>query len=711
MLLNITSLEPGFCMSTLDRGKWGIASALVLGLGLASCPSALAQNAERPEFKCPRGDLRPLGRAYDAKGTLIDTPMGILAPLAIFGAFFDFIFSDDLAKQPKTKVSFVVKGADGKSIKDGVLALYHDGWRYLANLPLDGKVVDLPIGEYTIMAITKGQKLGWGRHEVELKVGKPARIEMKADQTFADAAPSALAHPAPAGSVMALDLLNGLMKRSTIAVFRDEKMLWQQQVGASPGRIIAPPEAGHYTMRVVSCAPQVAVASWPFEVSAPNIALIAPQKVAAGSSFELRWRGDGAEGDLIGYRAKGQSTILLGEVTYSGSREKLFKFVAPFDAGEYEIVYRSSLGPTILATHSLTVTPSDLVIKAPQTIAAGEKAEFHWPSGAGVKSELTLWPFDNDPYKPTTTLANPGANRLLVPPGRYRLALKDGDKTRWSQAISVTPSRMLDTIPSDVAPGAMLTIADDKNLAFFDQFAIVPAGTRDLDAHVLERGNEFRGKAELLAPALPGRYEIVYLAADHANDKRDIARKPLIVPSPDGQDLAITAPKELGVLDETLLSWPEPDGHSLEIWHKEANRPAKLARKVEHAGKLHLGLLPGSYEVRLVKNAEDDQPKPVLHRRALTVRATKILHDVPAEVQRGKALRFRREGKPGFFDRIVIARAGPKAPREDYIGIGVDASENEIDAPDKPGRYELVYLSRNSDRKDTAIERVPFTVK
>lgn len=713
-----------------------LASGLVIS-GLA-LPLQQAAAAEAVALLCPeKQGLQPLGKDYNGGKAALDKYGLLIAPLAFMMQFNDYMISDSLAAKPKGTTSFQVTGADGKPESDAVIAvLYKETGRFLAQLPADGKSVTLPVGDYLFSAVTRGAAPSWGGQILTLKAGKNPPIKLQTAHAIATEKPAALQKPLPAGSNVSLDLFSRKLPEANIILLRSGEIISEQRVEDWPVSVSLPTTPGAYEMQIMPCAPVVSVVSWPIEVTAPNIRLTAADKIAAGASFDVSWAGDGAPADQIGIRKKQPDATVRGALTLDAKTGTHAKFVAPLEAGDYEITYLAAKGQAVLATHPLKVTAAPLLVTAPERIEAGQRRSFMWPQGPGNDAELSLWSGADVAARKLATIDKPGENNLLVDPGKYQLRLMDGDKVLWSHALDVTPNRQLASGPWKTPPGGRMTIEKGSDFRLMDNLAIVPAGAVDVAVNTLSLGDSNGNSVQLLIPDLPGKYEVVYQTDGGGSNKRVVARAALDVTAPDGSVPLFTLPDTAEPMQRVTLSWPDTDKAHLEIWRVEAGKPARLVRTAKHAAVTALALNAGHYEFRLrslsteelAENApsddgEDASATPrvkitaaatakVLVTKPFTVTAAKVLTDVPASVRPGDKVPYAIIGKSAFFDEIYVVKAGTKDPLHDHIGGSNKADRFDVEAPGEPGRYELVYVAGfEHEFADMVLDRVPFAVK
>jgi len=188
----------------------------------------------------------------------------------------------------------------------------------------------------------------------------------------------------------------------------------------------------------------------------------------------------------------------------------------------------------------------------------------------------------------------------------------------------------------------------------------------------------------------------------------------------------IQIPAAAGPLDRVAVNWKNSQQQVLEIWSAEATKKPKLQRVLLRPDTYSLALPAGNYQLRLrprtgsdtqarlnqdEDNARVPAPQSEEFTGKLTVTAQKIMLDTPTTLSPRTKFILKIAGKPGFFDKIIIVRAGMKNPDQASIS-DTRAQDAELEAPFNPGKYELVYLAiADPVATPKVLERVLFTVQ
>lgn len=695
---------------------------------------------ERPEIDrlyCPDKGIKPLGQDYNRGAAVVDH-LGFLAlPLGLMLAIDDIVRSDALATLPKASVKFTVTGSDGAAIKDAQIAVLRvDENRFLAQLPADGRAVKLPEGEYLFTAVAKTAvplpKVLWAGKFFTLSAKKATDVALKAEHEISQDVPVGLHRAIAAGATVDLDLFGGALPHANFIFLKDGKVYSEQSVEHWPVALMMPALPGDYQLQISPCAPLTGVVNWPVQISPSNLKLNAPEKIASGAEFDVAWTGDGSQGDVIGIRKSGSSLPLVNDLAIRPDAKKV-RLTAPIIAGDYDLIYQTAHDATgrsdvSLATRRFKVAAGPIQIVSPSVINAGEAADFVWPHGPGNTSDYSIWSGDGANATRITTLERPGKVRLLVPPGRYQMRFMEDGTLLGANPISILPSKIFETALTRLKPGAILSFPKSVRAGFFDEIALLPAGVPFDGGEMLASAVDVGDHLELELPASAGQFELVLIGKDDPSKPVVLGRAPLTISgggtaAPASQ---IQIPAAVGPLDTVAISWQHSQQQVLEIWSAEPAKKPKLQRVLMRPDTYSLALAAGNYQLRLrPRTGSDNQtrlnqdednvkvpaPPPAEFTGKLTVTAQQIMLDTPTTLSPRTKFTVKTAGKPGFFDKIIIVRAGLKNPDQASISY-TRAQDAELEAPFNPGKYELIYLGVvDPVATPKVLERVAFTVQ
>lgn len=289
----------------------------------------------------------------------------------------------------------------------------------------------------------------------------------------------------------------------------------------------APGRPGSYELRYVWMGPdgRHALATTRIEVADAPHALEAPARIAAGTSFDVSWKGPGQPGDYVDLVRRGH-TAPDGEIAYayldSGNPVRL---KAPGEAGPYQLRYILAApdGRKSLVAIPLEVTPSVATLAFPPDAVAGSTISVHWrgPGAAGdyvdlvrqghrdASGELAYAYVEQSEDQETVALRAPGA------PGAYRiryvLAAAGGHKVLAEVPLTVRAATASLEAPASVRRGEDFAVSWQGPNGEGDYVDLVPAGSRETSGELSYVYTQAASDGRLAAPDKPGRYDIRYI--------------------------------------------------------------------------------------------------------------------------------------------------------------------------------------------------------
>lgn len=126
----------------------------------------------------------------------------------------------------------------------------------------------------------------------------------------------------------------------------------------SPARLVAPAQPGTYEVRYFSFANGKVLARSPLEVTKPEVTFEAPRVVPPGTEFEVVVRGPNAPGDIVfiaPHNWEDSKYPISGTRTHATAGGERARFMAPTEAGTYELRYFSWPNGRKLASRALVV--------------------------------------------------------------------------------------------------------------------------------------------------------------------------------------------------------------------------------------------------------------------------------------------------------------------------------------------------------------------
>ena len=291
-------------------------------------------------------------------------------------------------------------------------------------------------------------------------------------------------------------------------------------------KLTAPARAGDYEVRVLGAdTPYPTLARRPIRIDDVVATLEAPEQVAAGAKFQVKWNGPGNALDYVGIGNAAQPYVSYA-YTKSGNPVAL---TAPDAAGEYELRYFLGAKNTVIGTRRLVVGGVTATVSSPAEVAAGARFPVKWTGPNNPRDFVTMVKagtpekqYDRYAY---TSKGSPLQLTAPDEPGDYELRYLTGQTyaTLGSAPIKVTPISASIEGPAEAVAGSTFAVRWQGPNNAQDYVTIVQSGTRE-GASGNYRYTAQGNPATVLAPLTPGDYELRYSTGQsHAT----LARAPI----------------------------------------------------------------------------------------------------------------------------------------------------------------------------------------
>jgi hypothetical protein len=347
-------------------------------------------------------------------------------------------------------------------------------------------------------------------------------LSMMLVASAAVAAPSIKAPPtAKVGSLLTLEATGAGNPRDFVTVVKKgaPEGSYDAYVYLAPGKLQLqlPGTAGEYELRVCGAAsPYPTLARQALKIEGAAATVQAPATLKAAAQFEVAWTGPDNPRDYITI-GNAERKYLDYKYTRDGSPVKI---TAPEVPGEYEVRYILGQGDTVIATQKVTVGAVSASLTVPAQVAAGAKVTMSWTGPGNPRDYLTVvkagaaertW----GRYE-YVSKGNPITMIAPDAPGEYEARYLSAQNNTLARA-KFTVGTVTGTLsgPPQAAAGESIKVSwkgPDNPRNFI---TIVPKGAREGEysasyAYTVPQKNP----VNLLAPLLPGDYELRYSTAE-----------------------------------------------------------------------------------------------------------------------------------------------------------------------------------------------------
>ena len=290
----------------------------------------------------------------------------------------------------------------------------------------------------------------------------------------------------------------------------------------STGNLDAPAEPGLYELRYVLREGGKTLAVAPIEVTEPQVSVTAPERVLAGSKFDVAWTGAVNPQDYINIVPVGTDEGEFGNyIVVRSNAEGALQ--APSETGLYEVRYVLREGGKTLAAAMVEVTEPEVSVSAAAEVRAGDKLRVSWTGTVSTSDYVTLVPMGT----PDDKLGEYGqvrsaSERDFTAPdetGMYevRYVLREGGRVLARQSVEVLPQdAALNTgadltAPDTAAPGATIEVAWTVESESVDQRITLARGDQAIFTWLSAEKITGAPPISITLPTEPGVYEIRFL--------------------------------------------------------------------------------------------------------------------------------------------------------------------------------------------------------
>jgi len=333
-------------------------------------------------------------------------------------------------------------------------------------------------------------------------------------------------------------------------------------------------------------------------------------------------------------------------------------------------------------------------VEAPVQVTQGESFSVSWsgPNQASDVVRLTKAGESGFRYESEASTQSGNPLTFLAPeePGPYELRYVDGhtDRVLAFTWVAVAPVRAHLQVPRQVATGAGFEVVWTGPDRDGDLITIVnehsPVRARGSSAHT-RQGNP----VQMIAPESEGLFEVRYVSGGDRGSILAVA--PLLVGTPSA---SIEGPADVIAGARVQMSWDGPDnaGDYLIVVDRSPREKAPYERVHTWRGN-PLSVIapdvPGVYEIRYVTG----RTLQTLARHSFVVLPARASLAAPITIEASQVFETHWIGPNNANDAVALvnsAAAGRAVQSFTYTRRG---NPVKIKAPDKPGLYEIRYLT------------------
>lgn len=298
----------------------------------------------------------------------------------------------------------------------------------------------------------------------------------------------------------------------------------------SPLNLTLPVEPGDAEIRYMTGTGARVLARRPLRILTPEVSLTAPDRVTAGTDFNVSWVGPNNPNDYVTIVPQGvpDGRYQNYTPTAKGSPLALTALITP---GPAELRYMTGAGSRVLARRAVEVVAAAITLDAPSEAVAGAAVPIRWTGPNNRGDYLTIVPrtLPDGQYArySDTSKGSPLTVECPIEPGEteIRYVSGQGAKVLARRPLRTTAPHVTLQGPAEAAAGSTIAIEWTGPASRGDYLTVVPKSARDGVTHqtvLAARGSP----ARLRVPDAAGAAEIRYMSGQ---DNRVLARAELVL--------------------------------------------------------------------------------------------------------------------------------------------------------------------------------------
>ena len=408
--------------------------------------------------------------------------------------------------------------------------------------------------------------------------------------------------------------------------------------------------------------------------------LIAPETAILGSIVQVGWDGPDGERDYVAISYPDETDYI--NYTYTSVGRSLDLLMPP-EAGIFEIRYYSEPGGGVLATKTIEVLPTEVLLKTSETAELGEDLSVSWTGPDYDRDFISIGLPGNDAYinYSYTSEGSPLDLQMPTEPGEYeiRYQLGQGGVIIERQQVNVTELQIGVTAADTAIAGEMLPVG-----------WVGPDYDRDFIAVGLVGDNSYinytytadGNPLELQMPTQPGEYEIKY----QLGQDNQVAATRLVTVTDVSASLLSAETVIAGSLVTVEWDGPNYDGDFISVGAPgEQDYIHYTYTNEENRLSLQMPSEPGDYEIRY-QLAQDNE---IIATRPISTTKIDVSLEVPTAAHVGDSIRVDWAGPDYQGDYVSVSALG----EDDYVNYTYtrDGSPLLLEMPAEAGTFEIRY--------------------
>ena len=159
----------------------------------------------------------------------------------------------------------------------------------------------------------------------------------------------------------------------------------------SPLQLTLPVEDGDAELRYMTGQGAKVLARSPIKIVVPEVTVTAPERVVAGTEFQVGWTGPNNRGDYITVVPKALDDGKYANYTET-TKGSTLQVTALIEPGSAELRYMTGTGARVLARRPIDIVAAEIELDAPAEVTAGSAVSITWSGPSNHGDYITIVP-------------------------------------------------------------------------------------------------------------------------------------------------------------------------------------------------------------------------------------------------------------------------------------------------------------------------------